>query len=265
MKSRCFFVVGDKFHEFAEGKDVLTLHQLKALTCLPGHLLDTHNVLILGQGVQEDEVRCILRHYENSADSSARFEIADLRRVLDRAPSGVSHKRVPHNTLIGTPRRKSGDEFEIPFNIDERCELMGDHQTGQHVQGMILVEAFRQSFLAVTETFFPFGDEKTYFVINVMNTEFHNFLFPLPAHIEYRILEADSNGRRARYRTAMAAMQNGVQCATAEVSFTVYPARTIAQKEAELARMVTQTMLVSRQQALAAPVPRALADAESVA
>lgn len=52
MKSRFFFVVGDKFDTFAKGKDVLTITQLKSLLCAPRAFIDTHNVLILGQGVQ---------------------------------------------------------------------------------------------------------------------------------------------------------------------------------------------------------------------
>ncbi len=244
MESRYFFVVGDKFCDFAKGKDVITVQQLKALVSLPDGLLGKQHVLMLGQGVQEDEMRAILEGCDASTAPQA-FQINDLYKIHDRAPISISHKAVPHNTLIGTPQRKTADEYEIPLNIDERCELMGDHQTGQHTQGMILVEAFRQCFLAVTEAFFPLCEEKTYFVINEMNTSFQSFIFPLPAHICYRILESDVNPRRARYRTAMSAWQNGSQCATADISFTVYPASTIAAKEAELAHVVTRAMLTA--------------------
>jgi len=247
MNSRSFFVVGEKFHEFAQGKEVLTVNQLKALTRLPNRLLGTHNVLMLGQGAQEDDLLSVLHAVAASPELRARFDVADLERVRDRAPPGASHKRVPHNTLIGVPRRKNADTFEVPFNLDERCELMGDHQTGQHIQGMLMVEAFRQSFLAVTESFFPFAKGPTYFVINAMHVEFQNFLFPLPAHIDYRIIEADVTGRRARYKTTMAAMQNGAQCASAVIGFTVYAAETIAQKESELADLMTEMMLATRQ------------------
>lgn len=246
MKNRVFFVVGEKFREFARNKDVLTVSQLKALTRLPGHLLDTHNVLMLGQGVPQEDVLSIVNGSEASHDATSRFEVSDLMRVMDRAPADASHKFEPYNTLIGAPRRKGQDSFEVPFNIDERCELMGDHQTGQHMQGMLVVEAFRQSFLAVTETFFPFGHDKRYFVINSMNIEFQNFMFPLPAHIDYRILEADVTARRARYNTALSAMQNGDQCASAAISFTVYPAEVIAKREAVLAGDLTRKMLASQ-------------------
>ena len=272
MKSRSFFGVGDKFQEFAKGKDVLTMNQLKALTRLPHRLLNTHSVLMLGQGAQEDEVFAFVHSVEASPELSPRFELSDLQRVLDRAAPSASHKRIAHNTVIGAPARKSADTFEVPLNLDERCELMGDRQTGQHVQGMLLVEAFRQSFLAVTDTYFPLGQSKTCFVINTMHVEFLNFLFPLPAHIEYRIVEADVSGRRARYKTTMCAVQNGAQCASAVIGFTVYPAETIAQKEAELAALLTQTMLAAalRQSVLAvadspAPQPQVDVEVESAA
>jgi hypothetical protein len=33
-----------------------------------------------------------------------------------------------YHTLIGAPHRGPDDVFELPLIIDERCELMGDHQ-----------------------------------------------------------------------------------------------------------------------------------------
>lgn len=245
MKSRIFFVVGDKFNAFAKGKEVLTIKQLKALLEAPRSFINTHNVLILGQGVQFEDVDAILQSHNADPECKDSFEISDLRRISDRADSQISHKRYGHNTLIGMPTKLTEKKFEIPFNIDERCELMGDHQTGQHVQGMILIEAFRQSFLAVTDRFFPFNCScgQSYFVINELNTEFHNFLFPLPAHITYDILEQDANERRAKYRIVMECIQNGIRCASSAASFTVYPAEAINNKEAELAHSVTQAMI----------------------
>ncbi len=240
MKDRYFFVVGDHFREFADGKDVLTLKQIDALFGLPNHLLDTRNILLLGQGVHQEEVVSLLDRHKGDTDHAERFEIADRN---------FSHKHVSHNTLIGTPRQVGNNEFEVPLNIDERCELMSDHQTGQHLQGMVLVDAFRQSFLAVTEAYFPIQSwKKTYFVINEMTSGFQSFVFPLPAHIDYRIIDSDVNERRARYKVEMAAVQNGVECATTGVTFTVYEAGVIAAKEAALANMVTQEMIAAHQQ-----------------
>ena len=115
----------------------------------------------------------------------------------------------------------------------------------------VLVEAFRQSFLAVSAAHFPFGDGKNYFVINEMNTAFKNFLFQLPATLGYHVLDFDENDRRARHRARIVAWQNGVECASAEVSFTVYSAQIISGKEADLARSVTEQMLCRHAEATA--------------
>ncbi|ETS33145.1 A-factor biosynthesis repeat protein [Photorhabdus khanii NC19] len=56
--------------------------------------------------------------------------------------------------MIGVAEKVNKNLFSLPLLIDERCELMADHQTGQHIQGMILIEACRQTFIAVTEEFY---------------------------------------------------------------------------------------------------------------
>jgi hypothetical protein len=79
-----------------------------------------------------------------------------------------------------------------------------------------------------------------------MHIEFQNFVFPLAAHIDYRVVSADVTERRARYKTTMGLVQNGMQCASATIDFTVYPAEVIARKEAELSGLVTESMLAAR-------------------
>lgn len=71
MERRCFFVVGDKFKSFAEGKNVLTISQLRSLTNLPDGFMDVRAVLKLGQGVPEEEVRAIIRQYEGGGKKQA--------------------------------------------------------------------------------------------------------------------------------------------------------------------------------------------------
>ncbi|MFW5402828.1 AfsA-related hotdog domain-containing protein, partial [Yersinia sp. 1252 StPb PI] len=100
--------------------------------------------------------------------------------LQERYPQGsnsYTHKKEEHNILIGKAQKVDKDIYNLPLMIDERCELMGDHQSGKHLQGMLLVEAFRQTFIAVTEEFYPFlGDIKKYFVINSLNINFYNFV-----------------------------------------------------------------------------------------
>jgi len=123
---------------------------------------------------------------------------------------------------------------------------MSDHQTGQHVQGMILVEASRQAFIAVTEEFFMTVNRgNSYYVINNMNISFNNFMFPLPATIHYEVTEKDINDRRARFNAIINVIQNGKLCSSMSVRFTVYPSEIISSKESDLAGIALNSVLNS--------------------
>lgn len=239
-----FVVVGKSFAEFSEDKPALTLSQLDALLQLPPNLLAGRKRLLLGQGVNEQECRKVLQRLSATPDLDARFDASHLHRLVSRAPQALSHKRKPVNTLISQPEQIESDLYSLSLLVDEDSELMGDHQTGQHIQGMVQIEALRQSFLAVTEAFYPTPwDGPSYFVINGMDVSFQNFLFPLPAEIRYRSIEADVTERRARHVAEMEVRQSGQICSSCTTKFAVYPSSVIAEKEAKLASSATAEFL----------------------
>lgn len=232
MSHQNIVVVGDQFHQFANGKNAITLTQFHALASLPECCFGGKMRLTLGQGARQEEVSRILE----SSTLTGKVDFTDLQRIAKRAPGTHSHKRLAHNTVIAQPERIGEDLFCCALLVDERCELMGDHQTGQHIQGMILIEAFRQSFLAICEEFYPLeGTNKTYFVINSMETSFSNFVFPLPAEVRVKVTERDVKPHRARLKMEMTVVQCGVDCASCSALFTVYPESTITEKERLLA------------------------------
>lgn len=232
MNMQNIVVVGDQFHQFADGKNAITVSQFQALSRLPDCCFSAPMRLTLGQSARQDEVTRII-----AANGLVRqIDPSDLQRIELRAPGTHSHKRQPHNTVIGPPQRRGEHRYACALMVDERCELMGDHQTGQHIQGMVLVEAFRQSFLAVSEEFYPLeGANKTYFVINAIETSFSSFVFPLPAEVWVDVTECDARPHRIRLRMQMSLVQCGVECASCKAAFTVYPETVIAEKEQQLA------------------------------
>ncbi|KQT61219.1 MULTISPECIES: AfsA-related hotdog domain-containing protein [unclassified Aureimonas] len=251
MEADTFIVVADKFAEFSVNDRTVTSSQLKSLLSLPHHLLPTRARLLLGQGISDIECKAIVALVEASDNHRQRWDIEDLRARTERADAGLSHKRNACNTLIGSPVMVDENTFHLNLCIDQDCELMGDHQTGQHVQGMVLVEAARQAFLAVTEKHFLKGaNHKSYFVINDMSTTFLGFVFPLPAHMEYRIVSKDINDRRQRFTVEVDLVQVGEVRARTNFSFTAYPEDLIAQKEAGLA-MEAVTAVRARTQPIA--------------
>lgn len=239
MNDRIILAVGDKFAQFGIGKDVITLSQLRALLGLPKMLVvDTGRVVVVpGQGLGDDDVEAILA-LAAKASQCAHFDFSLWHRLPKRANRALSHKQRPENTLISEPRRLGEDVFELDLLIDEDCELMSDHQSGQHLQGMILVEAARQSLLAVTEAFFlPQDGTRFAFVFNDMTINYNNFAFPLDARLRYVIKDKEIRGsRRQRFDVEISIEQCGIVAATFTSSFTAFEEHRIVSKEASDAR-----------------------------
>ncbi len=249
MTNDVVIVVGDAFGEFASGKPVLTISQFEALTQLPVAMLGHPKTLLLGQGVAADRCHSLMERIRLDPVRRTFLDVDDLERAAGRATQAQSHKRHDQNTIIGAPEHVAEATYRLALLVDERCELMGDHQTGQHVQGMVLIEACRQSFLAVTETYYPLpGRPRLYIVINSMDVTFNTFVFPLPGHITYVVEEQDINERRGRFRAKMDVVQNGATCTTCIAAITAYPADFMSGKEAELATRTTETAIRQRAQ-----------------
>ena len=239
MSERFILAVGDKFSHFGIGKDVITLSQLKAILGMPKMLIaNTGRVIVIpGQGLGDDDVEDILSLAAGTPDCG-HFDFSLWHRLPKRASRMLSHKVRPENTLISEPRQIDEDIFELDLLIDEDCELMSDHQSGQHLQGMILVEAARQSLLAVTEAFFlPQDGSRFAFVFNDMSISYANFAFPLDARLRYVIKAKDIRGtKRLQFDVEITIEQCGVTSATFASTFTAFEEHRIASKEGADAR-----------------------------
>ncbi len=236
MTQKDLIIVANKFSEFAAHCGAVTPDQVIALIDLPKSMLPQRLVLHRGQGVADSEIDAILSRIRDSDPEGDMWDTTPLTLNAKRAGGHHSHKRHDHNTLITEPHQTGADSYRMHLLVDEGCELMGDHQTGQHIQGMVLIEAARQAFLVVTEQFFLSDrNQKSYFVINSVGTKFENFVFPVSAHLDYRVISKDINERRQKFEVEVDVVQSGMRCMTSSFSFTVYPASLIAQKERALA------------------------------
>jgi hypothetical protein len=236
---KSIFVVGDKFKDFGQHEQVLTLNELTTL--LQGNdQAKLNNVsLVAGQGISEADVQQIVALSANSNHSST-IDTSLLLRHPARAGMSTTHKRRFVNSIISTPRQLSSDIYEADLLVDERSELMNDHQTGQHIQGMILVEAARQLFLAVTEEFYIAADDHRdyYFVINQMDTKYMAFVFPIGARLRYEIVEQSlGNPERLSFLVRITVQQAGVDATEIMVKFTTFLAEKIKQKEHQQAML----------------------------
>lgn len=232
MKRPTILVVGDIFGDFATHCHAITHKDVNSVLSME-NLSDSS--FLLGQGLSTEQAR--------AADEflSSRGARPINGNVPLRADGSLSHKRKEQNTLIGIPYLVGGAIYSAPMLVDARSELMSDHQTGLHLQGMLQVEAYRQFMLALFEVFHPLPEgRKSYAVINKMEVSFETFMFPLPATIEAKIEDLDIHDRRTRISTRMRAIQNNKPCSQCITTFTYYPADVISEKEAALALAATR-------------------------
>jgi len=246
--SEIIFVVGDKFHEFGKHESVKTIGELEEM--VRTHSFDelpTGSRIVAGQGIREAELHAL---HDQGIWSLASHGV-DISAVLQRRPRASrlqTHKHHLRNAIISHPERLSNDHFQAELLLDERSELMNDHQTGQHIQGMILVEAARQMFLAVTEEYFigTQSSESYYFVINQISVNFTGFVFPVGANLDYRIKSKDiSNPARLRFDVTVSIIQGGVSVTEVSFQFAAYHSENIKQKENKQAEKLLQTLAIA--------------------
>ncbi|MFT5782046.1 MAG: hypothetical protein ACI9EB_001420 [Pseudomonas sp.] len=235
MSIERIFIVGDKFKLFAKNAHVIAASELEAI--LDGGLLHERNLRYqLGQGVSDEQINRLLE----KTSQMNKLWLADFAKP-HKASQQHLHKRQTHNSMISLPRRLTRDAFEVDVVLDERCAEMSDHVTGQHIQGMDLTEAARQTFLAVTEELYlKEQPDSSYFVINNMDVQYLRFVFPLPISIHYQV-NAHSISERSgsqRFEVTMTLVQSQQTCCVIKTKFSTYADTVIAEKEAGLAKDV---------------------------
>lgn len=232
-------VIPKVFKQFSENPNLLPYDKL--LSLLHAHDVPAAELvgrrLIAGQGLDDMQVNhaWYVGTSRGLANEFAHWRTARKGRYADQS---LCHKRRPENILISVPERQSDGGYTAELLLHERNELMLDHLTGQHIQGMVLTEACRQMFLAVTERYCldNYPAAKRYFVINLMNVRYQAFAFPLPAQIRYRVIDQQQpKPERVSIHADMDVLQAGQVVAGMEVKFTVFDDAYISQRERKLA------------------------------
>ena len=147
------------------------------------------------------------------------------------------HKHHPENSLLSLPRRVSESRFEADLLVDDAGELMSDHLSGQHLPGMILIEAARQMILAVTEEFFSesLAGQRAYVWLG-LDVTYGGYAFPLRTTLSYDIQTSDAAKRsRVGFTVSMKFQQGAVTPCSATSHFEVYAERVIEKLEQRLA------------------------------
>jgi hypothetical protein len=232
-------IVGDTFGALAQVGGVQTVSQFVRTVKSGGPM---PRRLVAGQGVSDYEME-----YLRTTLAAAQAAQVDITpSAVDRVSRDVAHKHRESNVLLADLERTGGDTYAANLRLHAENELLQDHQTGSHVQGIVIVEAFRQMFISVFEAAHGLRmAERTLFVVwDSMDVTFTSFLFPLPARIRCTIVESDvTDPARMEFRVEMDVSQNDVEAARADIRFAVHDHNRIRAVEDRRAGRAVATLL----------------------
>jgi hypothetical protein len=214
-------VVGGRFAGFAAALDnVCTVEELAGRIVRPP--ASGAVVVSPGQGVEQG-TWLELQSLAERSGTDGLYRFVPLEKEI--VGQDEAHKHSPENTLISDLGRSDKDSFTASLFVHNNNELLLDHQTGLHVQGMVTVEAARQMFLAVSERYYVAGHPEIhyYYVIDRLATTFENFLFPMEATIGYRLVDGRfEDPTRLMFMAEIWVMQGGRRATRTEVSYTAF-------------------------------------------
>lgn len=241
MSTRPILVVGDKFAQFSQLDGAINVSKLAAL--FDGDAADRElpRRVVIGQGVSEGWLSYLKGRVQAGG---LPVEFVGEHAIAERATLGFSHKKQRRNVLITVPKQASEHVYQMLLSVDDECEIMADHTTGHHIQGMVLTEASRQAFLAVTERFLLPTDESYYFVINKFNVNYHKFAFPVSIRIDFEVLSTDcSRSDRLGAKVAIRFYQNDELVCDADVEYTAILESRLADREKKTATSTLESVL----------------------
>ncbi|WP_111977030.1 AfsA-related hotdog domain-containing protein [Algibacillus agarilyticus] len=226
------YVVGERFARFIENENVISINQLEknVFNNLPPKV---DSVYVLGQGVSAERVNALLKSVEQNEDYRSKMRFPDL----DKSCKNLVHKENLANSMISKPIKLTNNHYEANVYIDDQCDEMRDHITGQHIPGMAIIESCRQMFLAVTELHYLKGYKQNgYFVINKNTAEYFKFIFPLDIKIDYTVDSVEENRPGSfKFTVSMRVKQNEQICAELCYEFSTYEADFLKGKESQSA------------------------------
>ena len=237
------FIVGDCFERFNNHSDVVGLSQFKELD-VNSSKTSSFNYIV-GQGISLADLEDL------KIQKPSLYNLIINPDIVEKNPE-IAHKRKIENCHIARPTKITDTEYKLDVVVDSKCCEISDHITGEHINGVVLIEAARQAFIAITETFFLNENEKVYFILKKLNCEFNSFLFPLTIQMKYKILNFEKKGA-AQFNFEVETVfyhHESDESSIIKGFFSVYPKIAMEQIESELAESAVDKFYTSSDELL---------------
>lgn len=238
--ARKFIVVGDRFDKFAQLDECISFSELQNKLEMAGFIddLEAGDRYYPGQGILAKQIQTLTDTIEAKgiSDYFAHWYSACAHF---RAGKQLTHKHKAANRLVTEPKRLDANTFELEISVDGNNEIMSDHVTSFHMQGMLLIEAVRQSLLAITEKFFlPKAIScHHYFVFHNIRVDFLSFAFPVDTTLICKIVDCDTKNplKKMSFTFCLEIHQRNVVVSSVSATGSVYQKHLIERKERSMA------------------------------
>ena len=249
MEVKPLLVVGNVFSTFAaKNAGVNTVSELKGM--VTKRPICRYRVLI-GQGVCHSDIEEIVAIIGKSEYRSHflldSLDCLDFQKNISHQNN--VHKHKPSNVMISPATSMGANCFFMLLHIQNECAELSDHTTGQHVQGMVLVEAARQAMLCVTEEYILDNNARhsSYFVLNNLQIFFKKFAFPGEINMRFVISNLErKKGGTVKADSVTTFYHGSEELAEISINYTAYPKKYIVEKEDEMARLVCESLSSSQ-------------------
>lgn len=244
MRELRIVIIGNRLTEFANNENILTYEQFDYLLQIESKLSDSQHKykLHLGQGLSDLQIEAICNQIQYK-ELKTRFKLFDGFRPIYRANSQLTHKRKIENSMISEPEKIAALQFKSYLMLDDSCAEMSDHLTGQHIQGMVLIEASRQMVNSVSEKYLitQNNNNKKGFVLNFLNSKFYEYVFPLDIEMIFKV-EKIRNGLDGNFKAeaSIQILQNAKLMMAVEIGFSVMEKATLISLESQMAKLAVK-------------------------
>lgn len=239
-------VVGNKFRNLTRHPNTLTYDQLELALqkMIETNPLDATYMVSLGQGLSDEQSDKLKRLVKSNQVLTKHIRLKE-NTAIERSSKNFTHKHAEENILISDPFKIEKNEYAAYLMINDECAEMSDHVTGQHLQGMLLVEAARQLTLAVTEKYFIEESQRKNvgFVTDKLEVNFKHYAFPIETFMQYTIDRVRGvNSINRSYQVTIQFIQSHRIVAEVKYGFSTFNKNFLYEKENEAALDVLKTL-----------------------
>lgn len=218
------YIVGDIYNNFSWHKSVFPFSKIKNSINDSLSLFNDDSKIIFAQGIDV----CMAEELKNALIK--KFGYKENQIIIPKyfyllEDKGLVHKKYRENVVITKPDSFHEKQYENYLYISGMPDIMRDHLTGMHTQGLLLYEAARQTITAIIERYLAKNifDAQVRILQSDSRCAFTQFVFPFEIRIKsvYEITKQTKMELKGKFTSTFYQFSNEV--CNFEIDFSISP------------------------------------------